>query len=274
MYHMSFLRRWPTRINRQAERCGQLTLWMINGIIAFALFLRHILNVSIRFRWLTRPAVIHVLIRQIYFTGIQSLPWVMFLSLTVGLLSIYSLVSFAQHIENLSLIGQLFRHLFIVEITPLLISIFLLARSGVALITEIGHIHLRREHLLLRSLGIDITEYLYLPRMIAFMSCHLVLCFVFITLSIWLSTVFMAWNGDMSSFRFLSELRRDSSFEALMTLMFKSCCFSMLSCAILLYHGSRMISNPNLMPIHTTYGVLGSLMMIITIDVFIGVLLW
>lgn len=265
---------WPSRLNHQAARCGDLMLWIVSGTLSLSAFFARIVIVGLHFQWLTRPMVIHVLIRQIYFTGFQSLIWIVFLSLSVGLLSIYSFVTFAQTIENLPLMGKLFRDIFVVEMTPILISIFLLARSGVALITEVGYMHLRREHLLLRSLGIGVVEYLYLPRMIAFMLCHLILCFVFIVLSLWLSTLFIAWHGDMSVLRFLAALRQDSSLEALLTLIFKSCLFSFLSCGILLYHGSRMINNPNLLPIHATYGVLGSLMMMIALDVIIGIILW
>ncbi|MDQ6962997.1 MAG: ABC transporter permease [Mariprofundaceae bacterium] len=265
---------WLVRMHRQATRCGYLMLWATSGLLSFSAFLGRILKVGIQFQWLKRPTVIHVLIRQMYFTGIQSLSWILFLSVSVGLLSIYSLVAFAQTIENLPLIGKLFRDIFVIEMTPILISVFLLARSGVALITEVGHMHLRREHLLLRSLGIGVEEYLYLPRMVAFISCHLILCFVFITLSLWLSTLFISWHGDMSAFRFLAELRQESSLEALLILMLKSFLFSFLSCGVLLYHGSRMLNNPNLLPIHATYGVLGSLMLMIALDVMIGVLLW
>lgn len=167
-------------LHRQADRLGARTLSLAGNISHIYRLTAAVLTTGLRLQWLARPAVVNVVIRQIYFTGVQSVSWVILLALGIGVLTVYNIVEFAKSIQDLSLIGQLIASLLVREIAPLLVTMLMLARSGVAIVTELGTMHVRGEDLTLRSLGINVNEYLLWPRLMAFAICGLILTFIFV----------------------------------------------------------------------------------------------
>ena len=208
----------------------------------------------------------HVLIRQVYFTGVQSLPWVMTMIVLAGATAVYSVVPFSRQINDPSLIGTLVNALLIQEMAPLIIGVFLLARSGVAVVTEIGHMHVRGEDMLLQSLGISTVEYLFLPRFLAFGLCGLILTMLFAGASVWLGGLMLAWTHEMNFAQFLLEVRRGASLDGMLLLTAKGLVYPLLSCAMLLFQGARAGNNPNQIPVCTTRGVLWGLMLMVLVD--------
>ncbi len=259
----SYIEGWHWR----AERVGEFTLYLFNGVIRFCCLLWDVLGMCLKMQWLSRPAVTHVVIRQIYFTGIQGLPWVLFFALGAGVIAVYNIVVFAQQIQDLSLIGTLMNWVLIQEMAPFMVSIFLLARSGVAVVTEIGNMHVRGEDAFLRSMGVHPYEYLHLPRVIAFAVCGLILTFLFVAVSVWVGGLVVSWTQTMNFFEYFLEVRRGADIEMLLVMMVKGLCFPMLSCMLLLDQACRAGRDPNQIPIRATNGVLGSLILMVLLDV-------
>jgi len=259
---------WSVR----AECVGYASLSLLAGMAEFQSFMIRMVRNFLKFSWLKRPAVTHVLIRQLYFTGIESLPWVLMMVMLAGATAVYSVVPFARQLHDNSLIGTLVNALLVQEMTPLLVSVFLLARSGVAVVTEIGNMHVRGEDMLLRSMGISVFEYLFLPRLIAFAVCGLILTILFAAGSIWLGGLMLAWTDQMSLSRVLLEIRSGASLDGCLLLAFKAVIYPLLSCTMLLFQACRARCNPNLIPVCTTRGVLWALMLMVLVDVLIALL--
>ena len=256
--------------NLRAERVGGVSLRLLYDIYQFYAFVSSILGLALRLKWTARPAVINVLIRQIYFTGVEGLPWTILIALFAGVTAMYQVVPFAKSMEDVSLIGTLTSSLLVQEMAPVLMSLFLLTRSGVAVVTEIGNMHIRGEDTLLHSLGIDLHEYLYLPRMVAFALCGLILTILFVAISIWIGGLLIAWNHEMNFIQFLIEVRKGTSVSEMMLMTGKALLFPLICCGMLLFQASRVGRNPNHIPVRATYGVLGSLVMIVVVDVLIA----
>jgi phospholipid/cholesterol/gamma-HCH transport system permease protein len=256
-------------LHGQADRLGAATLHMAGELRQIYRLMVSVLSVGLRMRWLAKPAVVNVVIRQLYFTGVQSLPWVLLLAVGVGVLAVYNIVEFSKSIQDLSLIGQLTSNLLVLEVAPLIVTMLLLARSGVAVVTELGTLHVRGEDMTLRSLGISIDEYLLWPRLMAFTLCGLILTFMFVIVSIWLGGLVVDWGDKINFIDFLYEVRRGISMEEVGLLIIKGALYPMFSAVMLLYQGCRVGREPNLIPVHATYGVLGSLMLIIMSDAII-----
>jgi phospholipid/cholesterol/gamma-HCH transport system permease protein len=70
------------------------------------------------------------------------------------------------------------------EITPLLVGIILLGRAGTAAVAELGMLTAQGDILVLRAEGIDIFDYLVLPRAVSFALGSFTLGVVFVTLSL------------------------------------------------------------------------------------------
>jgi len=142
----------------------------------------------------------------------------------------------------------------------------LLARSGVAVAAEIGGMHVRGEDLLLRSLGVDAREYLFFPRMFAFALCGLILTAVFVGVSVWLGGLAVAASHQMNFAQFLIEVRRGTTLDEVLMMTLKGLGYPLLCCGMLLFQSCRVGRNPNQIPVRATYGVLGSLMLMMLLD--------
>jgi len=269
---MDMTRAYPGHWSRRAESIGDGTLHLLGDVAQFYTFVVAMLRCFVRLQWVSRPAVMHVLIRQIYFTGVQSLPWMLTMIVLAGATAVYSVVPFSRQLNDPSLIGTLLNALLVQEMVPLIVGIFLLARSGVAVVTEIGHMHVRGEDMLLQSLGISTVEYLFLPRFIAFGLCGLILTILFAGASVWLGGLMLAWSNEMNFTQFLLEVRRGASLDGMLLLATKGLIYPLLGCAMLLFQGARAGHDPNQIPVCTTRGVLWGLMLVVFADVSIALL--
>lgn len=257
--------------HQRAERVGAASICMAMNVHRFFHFLGGALARVGRLQWLGRPAVKHVLIRQLYFTGVQGLPWILVIALCAGVLMVYTIVIFAKGVEDMSLIGELVNKLLLQEVAPLAVAVLLLARSGVAVVTEIGYMHIRGEPLLLASLGIDLDAYLHVPRLVAFALCGLILTVVFVGASLWVGGLAVAMAGGLPFAQFLAEVQHGASLGGAVLMVTKAAIYPLLCCAMLLFQGCQVGSNPNQVPVRVTNGVLGSLMIVILADAAIGV---
>jgi phospholipid/cholesterol/gamma-HCH transport system permease protein len=261
---------YPQRWNSRAETIGDAILRLGDEIARFHAFVVAMLQHLVRLHWISRPAVKYVLIRQIYFTGVQGLPWVLAMTVLAGSTAVYSVVPFSRQLNDPSLIGTLLNSLLIQEIAPLIVAVFILARSGVAVATEIAHMYLRGENMVLSSMGISIVEYLFLPRFIAFGLCGLTLTMLFAGASIWLGGLLLAWTHEMDFTQFLIEIHRGASLDGMLLLAVKGMVYPLLGCTMLLFQGAQAGDNPNQIPVYTTRGVLWGLMLMVFADVFIA----
>jgi len=258
------------RLHLQADTLGNVILHLFLEIRHTYLLILSIILVGLRLRWLTRPAVINVVTRQVYFTGVLILPWVVFVAVGMGMPAIYSIVDLAKTVQDMSLIGHLISTLWVQEVAPLVVSILLLSRSGVALVTELGTIHMRGEDLTLRSMGINIQEYLLWPRFMAFILCGLILTFVFVLVSILAGGLFVAFTEGINIIDFLFEVQRGTSFNEVMTLTVKSILYPTLCAIMSLREGCSVGYGSHLIAIQAKRGIFGSLMLIIVVDAVIA----
>jgi len=269
---METLRSYIDNLNLRADRVGDGTLRTIQGFIRFYYLSWAVIVQAFRMQWISRPAVVNVVIRQIYFTGVQGLPWILFFALGAGAIAVYNIASLAKHIQDLSLVGTLLNWLLVQELAPFMVAIFLLSRSGVAIVTEVGNIHVRGEDGFLRSIGIHPYEYIYLPRILAFAVCGLILTFIFVALSVWVGALLLAWSQTLNFPEFLLEFQRGATLEMVVVMMVKGLCYPMLSCMLLIDQACRVGRDPNQIPIRATNGFLGALILMVVLDVVWAVL--
>ncbi len=260
------------QLHSRADQLGSLALHLFSEIHRIFQMTTSMMSVGLRMSWLSKPAVTNIVFRQIYFTGVQGLPWVILVALGVGVLAVYNIVDFAKSIQDMSLIGRLISSLLVNEVAPLIVTILLLSRSGVAMVTELGTMHVRGEDLTLRSMGISVQEYLLWPRLMAFTLCGLILTFVFVFVSIWLGGLLVSLSYEINFIDFLIEVRRGTSFNEILMLILKGSLYPMLSAIMLLNRGCRVGREPNLIPVHATQGVLGALMLILMSDAIIAII--
>ncbi|MDX8402336.1 MAG: hypothetical protein R8K47_06875, partial [Mariprofundaceae bacterium] len=89
---MDLVERWLPRLHARAERLGGATLRLLAEARRQHRLLTAVLAAGARLYWLRRIAVLNVLVRQIYFTGVQGLPWIAAMALGAGAVAVYNIV--------------------------------------------------------------------------------------------------------------------------------------------------------------------------------------
>lgn len=123
-------------------------------------------------RWSVR----RVLMRQLYFTGIEAMPLILLMGIAVGAIVVSQLYYEIGQSGEGSL--RLLAIVTLSELAPLLTAIVLTARSSSAIASELAMMRVNGELASLRLQGIDPISYLILPRVVAMtvaggvLSCH------------------------------------------------------------------------------------------------------
>lgn len=109
---------------------------------------------------------IQVVATQIYFTALQALPLIFLFSICLGWVIAIQTQTEMVYMGNISHIGHFTVKVLIREVTPLCLALFVIARSGTAVATELGTMRANREFSSLESIGIDPLSYVVFPRIL------------------------------------------------------------------------------------------------------------
>jgi phospholipid/cholesterol/gamma-HCH transport system permease protein len=150
------------------------------------------------------------------------------------------------------------------EITPLLVGIILLGRGGTAAIAELGTLAAEGEVLILRAEGIDIFDYLVLPRAVSFALGAFTLGVVFVVVSLLSGFVTGSLSGvvNTSIFGFLDNVLRAMSVRDLVIFPAKLLLIGMivaLVCCVTGLAAQETDTPSSLLPRGFTRGVTGIL---------------
>ncbi len=111
-----------------------------------------------------RP-VSRVLLKQVYFTGVEAWAVIVVLFFLIGALIISQVISFAGT-SNAPLTGKVLVWIVVRELGPLLTAMIVIARSGTAIAAELATMKIGGEIDVLESLGIPADRYLIMPRIL------------------------------------------------------------------------------------------------------------
>ncbi len=120
-----------------------------------------------------------VLINQILFTGYEALSVVATISLLLCSAIILQGYSVLVELGQKNLIYSILVSTAVRDIGPLIISFFILARSGTAISTELGNMKINKEIDALKAMGISPISYIVTPRIIGMVLSMVVLTIYF-----------------------------------------------------------------------------------------------
>lgn len=113
-----------------------------------------------------RQPVRDVLARQLLFTGVEALRFTCLVAVLVGLSVVVQAQVWLSKAGQTDWLGPLLAAAVLREAAPLLINLIVVARSGAAIATELGHMRLSGETHALDAMGIDPLIYLAVPRIL------------------------------------------------------------------------------------------------------------
>ncbi len=124
-----------------------------------------------------------ITLNQIFFTGVQGLPFVTAAALIIGATVVLQTAAAAPGLPG-ETVGTLVVAVVLRELAPLVTAIIIASRSGAAIATELGTMKVNLEILGLASMGIDPPRFVVLPRLVGVVVSVAVLTVYFSVLAV------------------------------------------------------------------------------------------
>ena len=223
------------------------------------------LNVAARLPRLRKPPILESFLRQVYFTGVTAATGVVLRATGLGVLIIAVMMDMLQ--ADVDLAVKILLLLVFREVGPLAAAVVVILRTGTAVSAELAMMRVSGQTRALRYLGVDIYDYLILPRVVAI---------TLATAALTLYIQFLAVAGGLVLSPFIIE----TSFTELTNRLFelftpvdfvysilKSLLFGFAVAASCCYHGLNPpdLTN-NAVPKVVTRAVTQSAMLVLTIN--------
>lgn len=225
----------------------------------------------------TLPVVVkwpvrRTLLKQLYFTGIQSVGPISVMGFLAGLIMVMQVSNLVGRNELLTL--QVLIWTVVRELGPLLTAIVIVGRSSSAIASELAAMQVNGEIKSLRRMGISPVSYLVVPRMLAMTITSAVLTFYFQVVAIGTGMVVTAWNIDVSLIGEVSHFFEMLSFLEIFAALLKSLCFGMLMSVVPCYYGLTVKRAMTEIPVAASRAVMRSLLAVFACDGLITVLVF
>lgn len=206
--------------------------------------------------------------------GIGSLPIVAIISIFIGAVTTvqtaYQLVS---PIIPLSVIGQIVSDSSVLELSPTIMSLVLAGKVGSHIASEIGTMRVTEQIDALEVMGINASNYLILPKIIAAFFMFPVLDIISITLSVWGGITAGELTGALTQEEFLLGARETFSGFFVVVSLIKAFTFSVIITSISAYQGFYTNGGALEVGASSTRAVVFSCVMVLFADYVIAQLL-
>ncbi len=214
-----------------------------------------------------RPVTVEILTMQIYFTAVQLLGFFVLVSVIFGSLFIGMTLFVIKEIGLTSYIGNFIAGVVILEMAPLA-TVFLIAlRSGSAINAEMAVMKVNRELDALDAFGIDIANYLFIPRIIGVMTSVILLSALFALIVTFSGLVFSALIFGMGVNTYADIIAKAIEYKDFLILAVKSAAFGFFVAFIPLYYGSRAGYHLTAVPVSVLRGMVNVFIAIVVIEV-------
>jgi phospholipid/cholesterol/gamma-HCH transport system permease protein len=142
---------------------GKQFLDQVDHFTSFCAYSTRLLLLAVQRKHSIRTGL-RVLFKQVLFTGVDALPLITIVALSIGAISIFQSQTFLPRFGGEPFIGKLLVIVIIRELGPLLTGFIVIARSGTAITAEIGNMVVSHEIEALEAMGVDPMRYISIPR--------------------------------------------------------------------------------------------------------------
>lgn len=194
---------------RALASIGSATISRLRGVGHVAAMIAAALRLTARRRtW--RRTTRRALAEQIFEVGVRAIGVVTLLAVVVGtLVDVYARLWLAA-IDRPEMIGPFLAVVLCSELTPLLVNLVLIARSGASMTAELATMRLAGEVRVLDAQGLDPFAYLVTPRLLALVlsAIPLAMLFLFVAqLAGWIATALLT-DAPLTVYRHFAEVAR------------------------------------------------------------------
>lgn len=221
---------------------------------------------------LARWPVRQVLLKQLYFTGTESIFTIGVVGFVVGLIVITQINNLVGRNELLTI--KIMIWTIVRELGPLLTAIVIIGRSSSAFASELSSMQVYAEIKNLRRMQISPISYLIVPRVLAMTLASIALTFYFQMVAISTGMAVTALRMDIALSSQIINSFELISFSDIAASLLKSIVFGMLVSVVSCYHGLRRKSAMTEVPQAVSQAVIRSLMAVFVGDGIITVLVF
>jgi len=221
---------------------------------------------------LARWPVRQVMLKQLYFTGTESIGTIGVVGFLVGLIVITEINNLVGRNEVLTI--QIMIWTIVRELGPLLSAIVIIGRSSSAFASELSSMQVNAEIKSLRSMAISPISYLIMPRVLAMTMASIALTFYFQVIAVGTGWIVTALRMDISFSNEIINFFEIISFREIAASLIKSAVFGMLVSVVSCYYGLRRKSAMTEVPQAVSQAVIRSLMAVFVADGIITVLIF
>lgn len=248
------------------EKIGLNTVKNLSGIRQSFFFTLSILKAIISPSTYTIASV-QVLVRQVYFTAIQILPFYLILAIVIGSAIIGVIMTIAISFGFQDKIGSIIVNVLINELAPFITVLLLALRSGTAMTTEIAVMNVSGEMKSLRYFNINPIEYLFVPRILNGVLSMFLLSTMFTFVALISGYLFLALVLNMGLSLYIHTIVEAFGVMDLLIVLFKSLLFGYVVTAIPVYRGNKTRMTYNAIPIAVLQGMVKLFVAILLIEV-------
>lgn len=208
-----------------------------------------------------------VLTNQIYFTSVQILPLFLVVSVLLGTLFIGMIF---QTIKNLGLdeyLGTILIGFVVTELSPFVFVLLIALRSGSAINTEIAVMKVNRELFTLSVFGIDVIDYLFVPRIVSGVISLVLLSGLFSIILVVSGFLFSHIIFNMEFSAYANLVANSVLFSDMAILLFKCTAFGFCVTFIPILHGMKTSYMLTSIPVSVMQGMIRVFAAIITVEV-------
>jgi phospholipid/cholesterol/gamma-HCH transport system permease protein len=208
-----------------------------------------------------------VLVKQIYFTAIGIIPIFIMMAVIFGSIIIGVVIVLATEYNLQDKIGSIIITFVIDEFSPFFTALLISLRSSTAVNTEIVVMNINKELNTLREYGIDLVNYLFLPRIISGIISVTSLSMIFASLMLTSGYLFALFYMNMDIYAYRDLLVNAVEVEDLVILLLKGVAFGFVSMLIPIYSGLKAKGGNTAIPISVLNGMVKLFIAIFFIEV-------
>lgn len=204
-------KRYPTaggaKLSRILEAVGYETISLVPRLLEFVSTGVAVIWQSARpLTW--RRSVRAEFMHQCHHTGTRALPFIAVTAVLIGLAMVYQALYWLHALGQSELAGEIIVLVLVREISPLLVSLIVIGRSGPVILAQLGTMQTEGQLHMLDAQGIDPFVYLVVPRVLAVCVCTFCLTVVFLVVT--LASGFVAGNAlqttNMTVYDFIASI--------------------------------------------------------------------
>jgi phospholipid/cholesterol/gamma-HCH transport system permease protein len=181
-----------------------------------------------------------VLVMQIFFTGVEAIFIISLLALALGAIIIIQGFSVLAGLGQSRFIYTILILIIARELGPLLTAFIIIARSGTAIATEIGHMVVSHEIEAYVAVGINPISYLVVPRFLGVSSSLIILTLYFNFFGLFASFLITQLFTPIPFVEYFQNLLWELKLGDILSSLIKSLVFGFIISIVSSYHGFRV----------------------------------